>query len=179
MKAYSLFPLMVLLLFSNCQPEEPPVITDPDFEVDTIVPTGDEHYLNTSSDYIFNQDSLFTFELNIPGSSLTKINSDPAAEAYVEGSLTFKGETLSPVGIRYKGSIGGFVGCVSGSDWSNPSGFKTCTKLSMKIKINWNGSGSKFYGLKKLQFHSQNLDPSQMRDRLGYWLFQRNGGPCP
>jgi hypothetical protein len=60
-----------------------------------------------------------------------------------------------------------------------PSGHKTRTKLSMKVKVNWNGSDTLFYGLKKLQFHSQNLDPSQMRDRLGYWLFREMGVPAP
>jgi len=97
----------------------------------------------------------------------------------VEGSITFNGETLSPVGIRYKGSIGAFVNCLSGTDWSNPSGYKTCTKLSIKVKINWDDTDDKFYGLKKLQFHSQNLDPTHMRERLGYWLFREMGVPAP
>ena len=33
----------------------------------------------------------------------------------------------------------------------------------MKIKINWKGD-NKFYGMKKLQFHSQNLDKSKMHE---------------
>jgi len=99
------------------------------------IPSGDEQYLNQNSDYIFDQEKLHTFELDIPESALDLLNDDPAAEEYVEGSLTFEGETISPVGIRYKGSIGAFVGCVSGTDWANPSGHKTCTKLTMKIKI--------------------------------------------
>ncbi|MDC3210335.1 CotH kinase family protein, partial [Saprospiraceae bacterium] len=94
-------------------------------------------------------------------------------------SLTFDGETISPIGIRYKGSIGAFLGCVSGNDWINPSGYKTCTKLSLKIKINWEGREEKFYGLKKIQLHSMNNDDSQMRDRLGYWLFSEMGIPAP
>lgn len=168
----------------NCQKEE---ITPPDSSPDsppesgvpTIIPTGEERYLNEKSDYIFNQEVLHTFELQLPDAALAKIDANPAAEQYVEGMLIFEGDTISPVGIRYKGSIGGFVDCVSGSDWSNPSGRKTCTKLSMKVKINWDGREEKFFKLKKLQFHSQNLDPSQMHDRLGYWLFQQMGVPAP
>jgi len=151
----------------------------PEFEVETIIPTGNENYLNHNSDYIFNQDSLYEFYLNIPNTAFTNINNNPAAETYVEGTLTFKGETLSPVGIRYKGSVGAFAGCLDGDNLFEPSGRKTCTKLSMKVKINWQGSDAKFYGLKKLQFHSQNHDATQMHERLGYWLFREMGVPAP
>jgi len=156
-------------------------------EIETEVAVEPEMTENTESvavfdgksDYIFDQEQLHTFELTLPEADLARIDADPAAEEYVEGSLTFEGKTMSPVGIRYKGSIGAFVGCVSGRDWANPSGRKTCTKLSMKIKINWNDPEARFYKLKKLQFHSQNNDDSQMRDRLGYWCFREMGVPAP
>ena len=180
----SLFFLLLLLIFS-CKGED---VTTPTPEVEmpttenpsTNNPTtGNEQYLNEKSGYIFDQKKLPTFELTLAAEDLAKIDADPSAEEYVEGSLTFEGETISPVGIRYKGSIGAFVGCLSGSDWANPSGRKTCTKLSMKIKINWNDPDARFYGLKKLQFHSQNNDESQMRDRLGYWFFRKMDVPAP
>ena len=144
-----------------------------------IIPDGSENYLNLKSDYIFDQDSLHTFELIIPEDNLDLINTNPTAEEYVEGQLVFNGDTISPIGVRYKGSIGAFVGCTSGNDWANPSGVKTCTKLSMKLKINWEEREEKFYKLKKLQFHSMNNDPSQMHDRLGYHLFREMGVPAP
>lgn len=154
-------------------------IPDPNNPSTPITPSGNENYLNKGSEYIFDQNKLLKFELNLPQSNLSKIDANPTLEEYVEGSLSFEGETIRPVGIRYKGSIGAFVGCVSGSDWTNPSGRKTCTKLSMKIKINWSDPDASFYGIRKLQFHSQNLDASQMRDRLGYWLFSQMGVPSP
>ena len=107
------------------------------------------------------------------------INRDHAAEEYVEGMLIFEKDTISPVGIRYKGSIGAFVGCLDGPNMFEPSGAKICTKLSMKIKINWKGRKEKFFGLKKLQFHSMNNDASQMHERTGYWLFRQMGIPAP
>ena len=187
MRYSSILPIILILIFSACQKPEEPTTPDPDpipdppkdTTVDPINPSGTENYLTKNSDYIFDQNKLATFELNLPVASLAKIDADPAAEEYVEGILTFEGETISPVGIRYKGSVGAFVNCLTGTDWSNPSGSKICTKLSMKIKMNWNDSDQKFYGLKKLQFHSMNLDPSQMRDRLGYWLFREMGVPAP
>ncbi len=165
-----------------CAADEPtPTNPGPgiDDEVETIIPTGEEKYLNTDSEYIFDQEKLHSFEINLPESSYERINADPSAEEYVEGSITFEGETISPVGIRYKGSLGAFVGCLSGPNWADPSGHKTCTKLSMKVKINWDGADTKFYGLKKLQFHSMNNDPTQMRERLGYYLFAQMGVPAP
>ena len=71
------------------------------------------------------------------------------------------------------------MNCTSGADWANPSGRKICTKLSMKVKINWEGREEKFFGLKKIQLHSQNLDDSQMRERLAYWLYREMGVPAP
>lgn len=170
--------------FMHCGEETPveenPIQPNiPDIIIPEIVPHGEEKYLNTNSDYIFDQGSLRTYHLTIPNSSLNAINANPAVEQYVEGMLVFEGDTISPVGIRYKGSIGGFVNCVSGDDWANPSGSKICTKLSMKVKINWEGREEKFYKLRKLQFHSQNLDPSQMHERLGYWLFREMGISAP
>lgn len=123
---------------------------------------------------LFNQDSLYSYNLLIHPDSLALIDSDPAAEHYVPAQLVFKGDTIKYTKIRYKGSRGAFAYCLSGKDWKNPSGRKTCTKLSMKLKLK-----KEFYGLKKLQFHSQNHDKSQMRERLGYYLFNKMDVPAP
>jgi CotH kinase protein len=130
------------------------------------------------SDYLFDQNLLHTYELTIPDEHLAILDGDPAAEEYVEGSLTFEGETLDSVGIRYKGSIGSFLGCTSGPNPIRPSGEKTCSKLSMKIKINWNEK-VEFYGLRRVQLHAMNLDSTLMHDRLGYWMFEQAGVAGP
>ncbi len=147
--------------------------------VKVLNPNGDENYLNIGSEYIFDQSKLHTFEINLPEGAHNYLDKDPTREEYVEASLTFNGETISPVKIRYKGSVGAWIGGLSGKDWSKPSGRKTATKLSLKINFNWDGNDRKFYGLNKLQLHSQNNDPSQMRDRLGYWLYRQMGVPAP
>jgi|TARA_B110000444_G_scaffold38535_1_gene34196 hypothetical protein len=143
------------------------------------VETPSMNWQSGSSDYLYDQESLHTFELTISDEALAEINNDPSEEAYVEGSLTFEGETISPVGVRYKGSVGAWVGCLAGGTLFEPDGAKTCTKLSMKVKVNWQDSAQTFWGVKKLQFHSMNLDPTQMHDRLGYWLFRKMGVPAP
>ena len=187
MNYFKFFLLSIILAVFSCKSEEPDITnptgggmgTPTEYVVPNITPTGNEQYLNLDSDYIFDEEKFSTFELKLPASSLQRIDDNPTAEEYVEGSLIYEGDTISPVGIRYKGSIGAYVGCVSGTDWANPSGRKTCTKLSMKVKINWEGREEKFFGLKKLQFHSQNNDDSQMRDRLAYWMFREMGVPAP
>ena len=160
-----------ILFIYGCPDKEEESI-EKEFIVPTIKPNGSEQYLNLSSDFIFDQNKLRTFELKLAEKDLEKIDSDPTAEQYVEGMLIFEGDTISPVGVRYKGSVGAWVGCVDGPNPFEPSGKKICTKLSMKVKINWKGRDERFYDLKKLQFHSQNLDPSLMHERLGYWLFK-------
>ncbi len=170
---------ITILGLSSCSDEEMIPDTDAEFQVPMVTPSGNENYLNTGADYVFDQAQLRTYELKIPESALLELDEDPAAEEYVEGMLIFEGDTISPVGIRYKGSVGAWVGCLSGGDLLNPSGTKTCTKLSMKVKINWEGRDEKFFKLKKLQFHSMNGDPSQMHERLGYWLFREMGVPAP
>ena len=131
------------------------------------------------SGYIFDQERLHTFELTLSDEALAQIDRNPSAEEWVLGSLTFEGETIDRVGIRYKGSIGAWVGCLSDPDWTDPSGHKVCTKLSMKVKVNWDDSNREFHGLRRLQLHNMNLDPSQMHERLGYWLFREMGVPAP
>ena len=155
--------------------EEDPTVTTVGAPVEIPSP----NWQSGLSDYLYDQEVLHTFELTISDKAFADINSDPSEEQYVEGSLTFEGETISPVGIRYKGSVGAWVGCVAGGSLFEPDGEKTCTKLSMKVKINWEDSSRTFWGVKKLQFHSMNLDPTQMHERLGYWLFRKMGVPAP
>ena len=172
------FGLLSILFFNGCLNEEKEKI-DEEFKVPIIKPDGSEQYLNSNSDFIFDQNELRTFELKLSEKDLEKIDSNPTAEQYVEGMMVFEGDTISPIGIRYKGSVGAWVGCVDGENWFEPSGKKICTKLSTKVKINWKGRDERFYGLKKLQFHAQNLDPSLMHVRLGYWLFRSMGVEAP
>ena len=174
--------LLIFFILStslSCNKENIQIISDQE-ELNNIINSFEEYiYENDhSSDYIYDQNKLHRFDLFLTQENLDEINNNPAAENYVEGSLVFEEKVIKNVGIRYKGSIGAWVGCLSNEDWTNPSGYKTCPKLSMKIKINWKGD-NKFYGMKKLQFHSQNLDKSKMHERLGYYMFRNFGITAP
>lgn len=171
-----------LLIYASCKDK-----INPESEIGNVVyetlPTvkikGTEQFLRLNSDYVYDENKIRDYELLIKPTDLGKINSDPAKEEYVLAALIFEGDTLSPVEVRYKGGIGAFIGCVSGVDWRNPSGFKTCAKISMQVKMSSDNSKEKFYNLNKLQFHAQNLDKSQLREKLSYWLFREMGVPAP
>lgn len=132
--------------------------------------------------FIYDQSVLRTFELKLSEADLAILDGNPAAEKYVPGKLVFEGKEYGPVGIRYKGSVGAWIGCVADSTPEDPlrvSGAKTCAKLSMKVSFNEYDPNGKFFGVKKLQFHAMNSDESMMRERLGYWLFRQMGVPAP
>lgn len=131
---------------------------------------------------LYDQAVLRTFELKLSERDLAILDADPTAEKYVPGTLVFEGKEYGPVGIRYKGSIGGWIFCVANSTPENPTnvgGAKTCPKLSMKISFNEYDSKGRFFGVKKLMFHAMNNDSSLMRERLGYWLYRKMGIPAP
>ncbi len=88
----------------------------------TTVAAASQRWATGDSEELFDQTKLHEFRIDLPTEALAKLDADPAAEEYVEGSLTFDGETLTGVGVRYKGSVGAFVGCTSGPNPFTPSG---------------------------------------------------------
>jgi hypothetical protein len=131
------------------------------------------------ADYLFDDSELRSYELVLAPEDLASIDADPAAEEYVEGTLKFEDMEIGPVGIRYKGSIGAWFGCVGNMNFANPGGPKICDKLSLKVKVDWPSDDQRFFGLKKLQFHSMKNDDSMMRERLAYQTFRELGVPAP
>ncbi len=117
-----------------------------------------------STRYIFHPDSVYTYELNIGEQDLAFLDEEPQREEYVPGSLSFQGNTLENVAVRYKGSKGAWTPCGEKT--------KIC-KLSMKVKINTDTDPDRqFYGLKKLQFHSMNHSQSHLSEHFAYWAYR-------
>ncbi|MGL1904202.1 MAG: CotH kinase family protein [Fibrobacterales bacterium] len=120
--------------------------------------------------YIFDPSVIRSYQVVIDEKDWEFLDALPGREEYVEATLVFEGDTIQPVGVRYKGSVGGWVGCTQ--DIFNQSTPKLeDAKCSVKIKFNWKDTGGRFYGLRKLQLHSQNLDGSKLHDRLAYHLY--------
>ncbi len=131
------------------------------------------------TEYIFDDAEVRTYEVIMPKQNLEFIDNAPMDEIYKEGALIVDGDTISPVGIRYKGNEGAWYDCVSGGPFSNGGTGKKICPLNMKIKINWDGRDTTFFGLKKFQLHAMNTYDSELRERIGYWFFRQMGVPSP
>jgi hypothetical protein len=158
-----------------CAPLRQPLPPPLDDDADRVLPEP-----NDDVSFFFTQVVMHSVELIVAPEDMAILNAEPAAELYVPGSLVFNGITYGPVGVRYKGSFGAFVGCTSGDGgfW-DISGPKACPDLNFKVSFNHYDPESRFFGLKKLLFHAMRQDTSLMRERLGYWLFRQMGVVAP
>jgi spore coat protein CotH len=82
------------------------------------------------------------------------------------GSLTIDGEVLKSVGVRYKGNAS--FNLMQGS-----------LKRNLKIKIDWTDGDQRYSDVKTLNLNAGGLDPSKLRDALGYAVFRKAGVPSP
>ncbi len=132
---------------------------------------------NDPAAYLFDQAQLRTYNIVIAQNDLNTINQNPMAETYVPASLEFEGMTFGSLRVRYKGGFGAFLPPCSGAQLA-PGGPKT-GKCSIKLAFDQVDPNGRFFGLRKLNFHSMNSDPSMLRDRLGYSLFRDMGLAAP
>ncbi|MET0388663.1 MAG: CotH kinase family protein [Polyangiales bacterium] len=151
------------------EPEpEPPPGPDPNGPEVVSEPTDDASYL-------FDPSTVRSYDILVDPNDLAAIDANPGAEASVPASVVFEGQTYGPYSVRYKGSAGSFKPpCLAGALGSPRDG-----KCSMKLDFNDTDPEARFYGLKKLNFHSMNSDASFMRDRLGYTMFREMGVASP
>ncbi len=125
--------------------------------------------------YVFDQSRIHTYNIQIAPADLASINANPTAEAWVPATLEFEGTTYGPYQVRYKGSNGTFkYPCTTEGPGDPKAG-----KCSLKLGFDRLDEEGRFYGLRKLNFHSLNADPSLMRERLGYALFRENRIAAP
>ena len=82
------------------------------------------------------------------------------------GSITIDGEILRKVGVRYKGN--GSFHTMHGS-----------LKRNLKIKLDWTKSDQDYKSVETLNLNAGGLDPTKLRESLGYALFREAGVPAP
>jgi len=91
-------------------------------------------------------------------------------EQYVRADFWFDGELIPDVAVRPKGNSSLQAACRSGSP-----------RLSLKVDFNLLNAARTFRGLKKLNFNNGFKDPTLIRERLAYELFDPDGhtySPC-
>jgi spore coat protein CotH len=127
--------------------------------------TGDGDALD-----VFDQQELRLYEVETSDEDWAWLQANAGMESYVSANLTVDGVHHGEVGLRYKGSAT-LDACL------DDSGAMICDKASMKLKFNEYDPEAKFHELKRLNFHVMSQDPSFLRERITYKLFQDFGVP--
>jgi spore coat protein H len=115
-----------------------------------------------------------TFDFTMPADRWTYLQAHALDEDWEPATVAFDGHNLGETALRFKGSYGSLVNCVD-----EKTGAITCPKLSLKTDFAEYDGFNRFFGLKKINFHSMNGDPSKMHDRLGYDLYREMGIVSP
>ena len=89
-------------------------------------------------------------------------------EQYVRADFWFDGELVPDVGVRPKGNSSLRSAVDSGSP-----------RFSLKVDFNLFNSARTFRGVKKLNLNNGFSDPTFIRERLAYELFEQMGIPTP
>lgn len=124
------------------------------------------------SDWIFDDAQLRTYHLTIAKADWDKLQATAGMETYVPANLKVDDQIAGRIHVRYKGAHGTLTRCLSG-------GKVICKKMSLKLDFNREDENKKFFGLKKLNLHSQVNDPTHLHERLGYELYRKMGFPAP
>lgn len=130
------------------------------------------------SAYLFDDTVLRTYELIVDPGDWAALNADILAEQYVPATVRFEGTDYAGAGVRYKGAVGSLqnqgpigelVPCFDGSGNYLQA---NCPKISIKVSFNEYDPEGRFFGVKKLQFHSMHADRAKLREALAYSLFR-------
>lgn len=135
-----------------------------------VVDYSIEPFASKKSDIVFNSDVMETYSLTMTKDNWRRMNNNAKStvEEYVPALLRVGNYEIGKVGLRYKGNY---------TLWNcfDAQGNKLCKKLSLKIRVDEFNSKKRFYGLKRLNFHSMNDDSSMMKERLAYSIFRDMG----
>ena len=121
---------------------------------------------------LFDESTILTYELEVAADDWAYLNDNATDEQYVPATLRLGDEVFEEAALRYKGSYGSLYFCFSGDT-------QICDKLSMKVSFNEVDPEGRFHGLKKLNFHSMEADPTRMHDAIAYKLFRDHDVPAP
>jgi spore coat protein H len=131
--------------------------------------SADDPLVATDTDLAFDDATLWTFELTATPEDVAWLHANAQLEQSIRAQLTVAGHPMGEVGLRYKGNVGTLENCF------DETGQQICDKLSMKIVFDEFQEDTRFFGLKRLNFHALTYDASLMRDRLAYGLFRDLG----
>jgi spore coat protein CotH len=162
-----LLTLAVLALGCGPQPSRPPPPGGGELPVPAAECPGCPEYAGRDGAELFAWSSVPVFELSLPAERWEWLRTHARDEQYEDAELRFEGEDYGWVGLRFKGGYGTLQTCV------DDTGQLSCPKLSMKIKFDRLDPERRFFGLKRLNFHSMIRDASKLRERVAYDLYRQ------
>lgn len=115
------------------------------------------------SDLLFDGTAVRRIDISLPPESRDALAADPYS--YVPGAISFRGATLSPVGVRIKGQSGSYRP-LSG-------------KSALKIDLAAYGGTARLCGLENLTLNNMVQDGSMVHETLAYTQFRDMGVPAP
>lgn len=169
-------------------PPEDDVVAPPP-EADVVVPEPeqvepppeadyppDSALARTDADALFDAATIPVFKVTLSDTDWAWLLDDPVREQYVEANLTFEGEDIGAVGLRFRGAAGSLSLCVDDNGHLDTA---KCNKLGLKIKFDFVDDDKRFFGLKRLNFMGMTRDPSKMVENLTYGIFRDMGIAAP
>jgi hypothetical protein len=113
------------------------------------------------TEHILGYDRMPALEIIVSAANVAALEAQPLVD--VPATLVFQGRTYGPVGLRLKGQ----------------NSFQPFSqKPSLRINVDEYEDKAKFWGLKDLTLNNMTLDPSQMHERLAYWVMRNAGVPA-
>lgn len=142
-------------------------------EISDATPTIDaDAGLGLGAEYVFDESQIRTYNLTLPEAAWEDLQANATAEQYTPATLEYDGQTIENIGMRFKGSFGSLYFCFQGN-------VQICDKLNLKLKFNEYVPGQRFHGLKRINLHAMEAEPSKMHDAIGYKLFRDQGVFAP
>lgn len=117
--------------------------------------------ISYESDVVFDDSQVLTFGLEFEQPDFLDLlwaNYLAGENEYIPATFTFEEEVYDSVGVRYKG---------------NASAFSTGIKKPFKIKFNQYIENQEFYGITKLSLSNEFEDPSFLREKYLYDVFNK------
>lgn len=129
----------------------------------------DVYLSNSPTADIFSDDRVNTYSVTIDERIYDSLHLTAKEELYQACTLSFNGEPVGTVGIRFQGS--GYHMNL----YFDENGNKLTPKVSFKFKFNKYDPLKRFFGLKKLILNAMDTDYSCLRNSLAYDLFNDVG----
>lgn len=126
---------------------------------------------------VFDETKIGRYDFVLTTADSLSMEQNALLEEYIPAEFSYNDVSYGKVGLRYKGSSYSLPNCFE--DDGTRANKPECVKISFKVKFNEFTDSLRFYKMKKLNLHSESVDPSKMHDILSYALYREMGITSP